>query len=128
MFAARMKASSLCIAGCVAGAPFVSAPALAQQVGGPPLAQEGAIPVPAQEGGTIVIEGKRDKNDRKICKSTAPPTGTRMGARRICRTAAEWQMAEERSQRLIEVHQQRQSAIDAYNQNAKNGLAPEGPP
>lgn len=118
MLASPVKAFSLCIAASVAAA----------SVGTPVRAQEGSTPASAQEGGTIVIEGKRDKNNRKICKSTAPPTGTRMGARRICRTAAEWQMAEERSQRLIEVHQQRQRAIDAHNQNAKNGLAPEGPP
>lgn len=33
------------------------------------------------------------KEERKICKRDAA-TGTRMGSKRICRTAAEWRLAE----------------------------------
>lgn len=87
-----------------------------------------ATSVHAQDNGTIVVEGERDKNSRKVCKSTAPPTGTRLGARRICRTAAEWKMVERRNQEIIEHDQQRQRAVDAYKQNAKSALAPQGPP
>ena len=84
--------------------------------------------VQAQEGKTIVVEGQRDKNSRKICKATEPPTGTRLGARRICRTATEWKIIEKRSQETVELAQQRQRAMDAYKQNQKNALASPGPP
>ena len=82
----------------------------------------------AQDRGTIVVEGHIDKSNRKVCKTSAPPTGTRLGQRRICRTAAEWKMIEQRSQELVERGQQRQRAMEAYNQNAKNALANQGPP
>jgi hypothetical protein len=108
MIAALIKASALVAA--VGLAPFV------------------ATPVPAQEAGTIIVEGERNKNNRKICKSSAPPTGTRLGSPRICRTAAEWKAAEQRSREIIELQQQRQRAVDAYQQNQKNALAKEGPP
>ena len=29
--------------------------------------------------------------EKKICQATEPATGSRMGPRRICRTAAEWE-------------------------------------
>jgi len=87
-----------------------------------------AVSASAQDAGPIVIEGKRDANSRKICKSSAPPTGSRLGARRVCRTTFEWKVIEERSQRAVEREQMRSSAVDAYNQNAKNGLASQGPP
>ena len=92
------------------------------------LASLVATAVHAQDSGTIVVEGERDKNSRKICKSTAPPTGTRLGARRICRTAAEWKIVERRTQEIVEHDQQRQRAVDAYKANAKNALASPGPP
>jgi len=84
--------------------------------------------IPVQGPGTIVVEGKPDKNNRKVCRSTAPPTGTRLGQRRICRTAAEWKMIEQRSQETIDRSQLRQRAVEAQKQNAKNGLAQQGPP
>ena len=83
-----------------------------------------AAPVLAQQSnGTIVVEGQRDKNSKKICKTSEPPTGTRLGSRRICRTAFEWQMEQERSQRMIDRQHVRSQAVAAYNENAKNGLA-----
>jgi hypothetical protein len=91
------------------------------------LASIVATSVHAQEGGTIVVEGERDKSNRKICKSSAPMTGTRLGSRRICRTAAEWKTDEQRSQQTIELQQQRQRTVDAYQQNAKDALASPGP-
>ena len=87
-----------------------------------------ANPVRAQEGKTIVVEGERIKSDRKICKSSAPRTGTRLGARKICRTAFEWKVEEQRSQKLVEQQQLRQQAIDAYKANSENALANQGPP
>ena len=92
------------------------------------LASLAANPALSQEPPTIVVEGKRDKDNRKVCRSSAPPTGTRLGQRRICRTVFEWKMIEQRSQELVEKGQQRQQAMHAYNENAKNALANQGPP
>ena len=92
------------------------------------LASFVAAPVLAQEGKTIVVEGERIKSDRKICKASAPRTGTRLGARKICRTAFEWKVEEQRSQKLVEQQQLRQQAMDAYKANAENALANQGPP
>jgi hypothetical protein len=40
-----------------------------------------------------------------ICKTMAPETGTRLGARRVCQTRHEWDMQMQESQRELE-HQQ----------------------
>lgn len=74
----------------------------------------------------IIVEGKR-KPDRKICKVEPPPTGSRMGGGRVCRTAADWKMDEQLAQRSIEHTQSRSAQMDAYNSN-KGGLADQGPP
>ena len=81
-------------------------------------------PAPAQDSTTIVVKGKKEK---KVCKTIDPNTGSRIGIQRICRSAAEWKMSEEQSQRIIEKGQDRQRAVNAYDQNAKNGLAKQGP-
>ena len=90
-------------------------------------AQQAAPPATsAQPGAPIVIEGKR--RERKVCRKEYPPTGTRFGGRRVCRTAFEWQMAEDEARRVIEQEQLRAQAMHAYRENAKNGLADQGPP
>jgi hypothetical protein len=92
------------------------------------IASLAAGPALAQEPITVIIEGKPVKKDRTICRTTAPQTGTRLGQRRICRTAFEWKMIEQRSQNMIERGQLRERAVQAYNENAKNGLARQTPP
>jgi hypothetical protein len=72
----------------------------------------------------IVVKGDKD---RKVCRYTPPPTGSRMGGGRICRTAIEWKWSEEQSQRIVEAGQMRQRAEDAYYRNQANGLAKSGP-
>ena len=50
--------------------------------------------------------------DPMICKTTPPPTGTRLGGRRVCMTASEWRSQREADQQALS-HQQNQSQ---YNQ------------
>lgn len=79
---------------------------------------------PAPESKTIVVEGKKEK---KVCRTIDPGTGSRIGIQRICRTAEEWKMSQDQAARIIERGQDRQRAVEAYQQNAKNGLANQGP-
>lgn len=89
---------------------------LAIQAAPPPA----VAPAPAP----IVVEGKKEK---KVCKIIDPGTGSRIGMRRICRSADEWKMSERQAQQIIEKEQDRQRAVQAYNENAKNALAKQGP-
>ena len=89
------------------------------------LAAQGEVPpTTAAPSGTIVVEGKKE---HKVCRTIDPNTGSRIGIQRICRTAAEWKMSEEQAQRILEKDQDRTRAVQAYDQNAKNGLAAQGP-
>jgi hypothetical protein len=76
--------------------------------------------VPGEEP-TIVVEGER--RAKKVCKKGRPPTGSRLGSRRICRTQFEWKMSQEAAQRTLEEHETHERAMRAYEQNQKNGLA-----
>jgi len=87
--------------------------------------QATAVPDP-QQGPPIIVETKRA--GKKVCRTVDPPTGSRLGGGRVCRDAADWKMEEERAQRTIERGQQRERAMQAYNENAKNALASQGPP
>ena len=82
-----------------------------------------AVPAPAAPA-PIVVEGKKDK---KVCKIIDPGTGSRIGMRRICRSADEWKMSERQAQQIIDKEQDRQRAVHAYDENAKNALARQGP-
>ena len=86
-----------------------------------PSPEEATPPAPP---GTIIVEGQKEK---KVCKTVLPSTGSRIGMTRVCHTAAEWKMSEEQAQRIIEKEQDRQRAVQAYNENAKNALAKQGP-
>ena len=89
--------------------------------------QEAAQPAPStQEKPPIVIEGKR--REKKVCKKMEAPTGSRLGGGRVCRTAFDWKLSEQAAEQALEKHRQRESAMQAYNENAKNGLLPQGPP
>lgn len=44
--------------------------------------------------------------DRIVCKQGDPPTGTRLGARRICQTNREWDAQMRRDQQELERQQQ----------------------
>jgi hypothetical protein len=89
------------------------------------VAPSGAAPQAVGAASTpIVVEGKKEK---KVCKTIDAGTGSLIGIRRFCRTADEWKMSEQQAQRIIDKEQDRQRAVQAYEQNAKNGLAKQGP-
>ena len=43
--------------------------------------------------------------DKTVCKTMPPPTGTRLGQRRECRTQREWNQIQQRAQQETEQHQ-----------------------
>lgn len=59
------------------------------------LAQPLAAAVPATAG------AKADPGKKKICKATTD-TGTRLGGKSICRTAAEWAQVRAEARRVVE--------------------------
>lgn len=48
-----------------------------------------------------------DPADEIVCKSMAPPTGSRLGSRRICQTGRQWQAQEQAARDLITREQNR---------------------
>ncbi len=76
-----------------------------------------------QDGPDIVVKGKPQKADKKICKIFDAPTGSRVGGGRICRPATEWKIDEERAQRNMQSENQRLQADRAMTENEKNALA-----
>lgn len=53
-------------------------------------------------GTAAVAETPRVKEDEKrVCRRIDAVTGSRLGARRVCRTAAEWRAMEEEEQRAF---------------------------
>jgi hypothetical protein len=81
-----------------------------------------------QNNTTIVIEGKQNPNNKKVCKIIDPPTGSRLGGGRVCRPAGEWKLEEQVAQRAVEQDQERQKAMNAYLENQKGGLPVPGRP
>jgi hypothetical protein len=43
--------------------------------------------------------------DKVVCRSTAPPTGSRLGGGRECHTVRQWNERERNDQRMLEQHQ-----------------------
>ena len=51
---------------------------------------------------TAVAEAPRAQEDEKrVCRRVEPATGSRLGTRRVCRSAAEWRAMEEEEQRAF---------------------------
>jgi hypothetical protein len=79
----------------------LAAPALAED------AAPGAVPntqAPAAQGDASDGASPLDK---VVCKKLAPPTGTRLGARRVCQTEREWRDLMQRSQDNVSHGQQK---------------------
>jgi hypothetical protein len=51
-----------------------------------------ATPPPSGASQTAPTQAGDDK--KKICRKAPPPIGTRIGARKVCRTAADWRRQE----------------------------------
>lgn len=78
-----------------------AAPALAEDTA-PAVAP--STQAPAAQGDTSTTDSALDK---VVCKKLAPPTGTRLGARRVCQTEREWRDMMQRSQDMINHGQQK---------------------
>lgn len=67
----------------------------------------GVIADPAQPApGTAQTAQASDAElDKTVCKTLPPPTGSRLGTRRECRTQREWDMIQQRARQETE-HQQ----------------------
>jgi len=86
---------------CVAG--LFAAPAIADpaQPAAPSMtaeAQTSAAPA--------AVTGESDADlDKVVCRSLEPPTGTRLGTRRVCQTQRQWQDQEEQAQHALQKEQ-----------------------
>jgi len=78
-----------------------------------------AIPV-APAGDSSKTATPAASNDRNvvICKGMAPPTGTRLGERRICHTLAEWEEISRNDQKDL---------TDLTRQSGLTGVMKGGP-
>jgi len=89
-------------------------------------------PLHAQDAKTqdkpIVVEGKQEPNNKKVCKIIDPPTGSRIGGGRVCRPAGEWKLEEQTAQRAVQQDVEREKAMNAYIENQKGGIAVPGKP
>lgn len=56
-----------------------------------------------------------DKSNEIICKRLEAETGSRIGGRRICMTAAEWKIADERARRETQEFQQSQDLSRTFD-------------
>ncbi|NNC73024.1 MAG: hypothetical protein HKN78_09135 [Sphingomonadaceae bacterium] len=58
---------------------------------------------PAQQtASSEVDEDAVDPQNRIICRRIAPPTGSRIGPRRICKTQHEWDLIEQETRDTLE--------------------------
>ena len=81
----------------------------------------------AQVGPDILVKAKPKDKPKKVCKNFDAPTGSRVGATRVCRTAAEWRLAEDRAQRSMQQQEMTARAERAQQENEKNALAAKLP-
>jgi hypothetical protein len=89
----------------------------------PAIAQSQA-PTPAQDNSSIIVKGQKEK---KVCRTFEAPTGSRVGEKRICRSAQEWRVADDATQRNMDKMNLHIQADQAQTMNEK-GLANRGLP
>ena len=66
-----------------------------------------------QEAATATKKEKpSDYHSKKICKKFPPPTGTRFGPRKVCRTQAQWDTEQEEKDKEMDRMQGRWSRQD----------------
>jgi len=66
----------------------------------------------AQNADATKKEKKGDYHSKKICKKFPPPTGTRFGPRKVCRTQAQWDTEQEEKDKEMDRMQGRWSRQD----------------
>lgn len=50
---------------------------------------------------------EKSDGNKMICKSFPPPSGTRLGARRVCQTRAEWKIEKQENKTALDRQQLR---------------------
>jgi len=102
---------------CLWVAAFSTVPVLAEDDA--PVAPSGvpsaAATAPASANAASSTQSATAEADAKsnqiVCKKQAPPTGSRLGARKVCMTAKEWQERTAASQKAISDMQQKALGI-----------------
>lgn len=62
-----------------------------------------ASPAPAAQTSVAEEEaGETNPVNEIVCRRVPPPTGTRIGPRRICKTQHQWDLIEDESRNMIE--------------------------
>lgn len=63
----------------------------------------GAVPAAAQNEEEAAANAEDDVNaaNRIICRRMPPPVGTRIGARRICKTQLEWAQLQDEGETIV---------------------------
>jgi len=64
-----------------------------------------AAPASAPAAPTVTAAAPTDDPNEMICKTMAPTTGTRLGARRECQTRHQWDMEQQQAQREVQENQ-----------------------
>jgi hypothetical protein len=86
---------------------------------GAALADETAPPPPATPTETsptapqqpATTSGESQAEDQQVvCKKVDAPTGSRMGGKKVCHTAADWRRLQEASKEVVDDAQKRDSA------------------
>ena len=87
---------------------LTAAPANLATVSSPTIAAMQSTPKTA----TAKKEKPSDYHSKKICKKFPPPTGTRFGPRKVCRTQAQWDTEREEKDKEMDRMQGRWSRQD----------------
>lgn len=89
----------------------------------PAIAQAPA-PATGPDNSSIIVKGQKEK---KVCRKFDAPTGSRVGEKRICRTAQEWRIADDATQRNMDKMNLHIQADQAQTLNEK-GMGARGLP
>ncbi|MEE9434224.1 MAG: hypothetical protein V3V15_08305 [Sphingorhabdus sp.] len=87
---------------------MVAAPANVAPIGSPVMASVQS----AQKADTTKKDKTGDYHTKKICKKFPPPTGTRFGPRKVCRTKAQWDTEQSEKDKEMDRMQGRWSRED----------------
>jgi len=71
----------------------------------PPATTPATPPAPTSDNAAQNIEQKK-AGEEIICKTTPPPLGSRVGRRKICRTASEWKVIQAEAKAVTDEMQQ----------------------
>ena len=90
----------------------MAATGIAYAEGTTPPADPAPVTQPASQPGTPSDNAAqnaagKDPGDEIVCKKQPPPIGSRVGARKVCRTAREWEVIQAQAREVTEEIQSR---------------------